>query len=100
MDASPRAAMLYHTRCEDRHYEPHFIQSCFLCNKPLGFNSDIFMYRSAECQQEWIEIDEVKEKNWKSSPLSRSSSSSSSSFWRKPVVQEQQGCRSGTVAVA
>ncbi|KAF8028633.1 hypothetical protein BT93_E1313 [Corymbia citriodora subsp. variegata] len=90
MDASPRAAMLYHTRCEDRHYEPHFIQSCFLCNKPLGFNSDIFMYRSADkCQQEWIEIDEVKEKNWKSSPLSRSSSSSSSSLWR-----------SGTVAVA
>ncbi|KAF8028686.1 hypothetical protein BT93_E1362 [Corymbia citriodora subsp. variegata] len=89
MDASPRAAMVYHTRCEDRHYEPHFIQSCFLCNKPLGFNSDIFMYRSA-CRQEWIEIDEAKEKNWKSSPLSRSSSSSSSS----------KAAGSGTVAVA
>ncbi|KAM7465897.1 hypothetical protein LguiB_013459 [Lonicera macranthoides] len=49
--------------------QPHFLDSCFLCNKPLGHNRDIFMYRgdipfcSEECRQEQIEIDEAKEKN-------------------------------------
>lgn len=26
--------------------QPHFLEACFLCNKPLGYNRDIFMYRS------------------------------------------------------
>ncbi|XP_038903293.1 FCS-Like Zinc finger 2-like [Benincasa hispida] len=52
---------------------PHFLDSCFLCRKPLGNNIDIFMYRgdtpfcSEECRQEQIEIDEMKEKKWRRS---------------------------------
>ncbi|XP_004241979.1 FCS-Like Zinc finger 1-like [Solanum lycopersicum] len=48
--------------------QPHFLDACFLCNKPLGFNRDIFMYRgdtpfcSEECRQEEIDNDEAKEK--------------------------------------
>jgi hypothetical protein len=33
--------------CEDHYNEPHFLEACFLCRKPLGLNSDIFMYRLA-----------------------------------------------------
>ncbi|XP_026661926.2 FCS-Like Zinc finger 2 [Phoenix dactylifera] len=49
----------------------HFLDSCFLCQKPLTGNRDIFMYRgdtpfcSEECRQEQIEMDEAKEKNRK-----------------------------------
>ncbi|KAI7738604.1 hypothetical protein M8C21_011465 [Ambrosia artemisiifolia] len=48
--------------------QPHYLDSCSLCNKPLGRNRDIFMYRgdipfcSVECREEQIEIDESKEK--------------------------------------
>ncbi|PKA53296.1 hypothetical protein AXF42_Ash010026 [Apostasia shenzhenica] len=48
----------------------HFLDSCFLCKKPLAGNGDIFMYRgdtpfcSVECRQEQMEIDEAME-NWK-----------------------------------
>lgn len=54
---------------EDPH-QPHFLDSCFGCKKPLGANRDIFMYRgdtpfcSEDCRQEQIEIDESKEKSW------------------------------------
>lgn len=50
------------------HDQPHFLEACFLCGKPLGDNHDIFMYRgdtpfcSEECRQEQIEMDEAKEK--------------------------------------
>ncbi|KAF7849073.1 hypothetical protein BT93_L1271 [Corymbia citriodora subsp. variegata] len=112
MAASPRTAMLYYAGHEDCHYEPHFLQSCFLCNKPLGFNSDIFMYRgdtafcSKECRQEQIEIDEAKEKSWKRSPSSSSSSSSSSSNSSRASSRKSESSkggkavRTGTVAVA
>ncbi|KAK4557654.1 hypothetical protein RGQ29_007422 [Quercus rubra] len=67
---SPRSAgpRFYDARFED--HQPHFLEACFLCKKPLGDNKDIFMYRgdtpfcSVECRQEQIEIDEAKEKNW------------------------------------
>ncbi|KAK9121128.1 hypothetical protein Syun_018745 [Stephania yunnanensis] len=66
--SSPRSARFF----EDNNYQqPHFLESCFLCKKPLGNNRDIFMYRgdtpfcSEECRQEQIDIDEMKEKkNW------------------------------------
>ncbi|KAL0913488.1 hypothetical protein M5K25_016952 [Dendrobium thyrsiflorum] len=52
--------------------EPHdFLDSCFLCKKPLSRNDDIFMYRgdtpfcSEVCREEQIEMDEAKEMNWK-----------------------------------
>ncbi|KAG2669101.1 hypothetical protein I3843_14G019000 [Carya illinoinensis] len=69
----------------ENHDEPgHFLESCFLCRKPLGLNCDIFMYRgntpfcSKECRREQIEFDDAKEKkSWKMSPPTSSSSSSS-----------------------
>ncbi|KDP28898.1 hypothetical protein JCGZ_14669 [Jatropha curcas] len=83
--------------------EPHFLEACFLCRKPLGCNSDIFMYRgntpfcSKECRQEQIEMDESrKKKNWKLS-------SSSSRSLRKSEGEEtssNKAVRTGTVAVA
>ncbi|XP_078163291.1 FCS-Like Zinc finger 2-like [Carex rostrata] len=45
----------------------HFLDSCFLCKKPLSGNRDIFMYRgdqpfcSEECRQQQIETDEAQE---------------------------------------
>ncbi|KAF7852338.1 hypothetical protein BT93_L0896, partial [Corymbia citriodora subsp. variegata] len=91
--------------------KPHFLQSCFLCNKPLGFNSDIFIYRgdtafcSKECRQEQIEIDEAKERSWKRSRSSSSSSSSSSNSSRASSRKTEsskggKAVRTGTVAVA
>ncbi|CAK8562635.1 unnamed protein product [Lathyrus sativus] len=66
--SSPRSGgRFYDTRFEDQ--QPHFLEACSLCSKPLGHNKDIFMYRgdtpfcSEECRQEQIEIDEMKEKN-------------------------------------
>ncbi|PHT32662.1 hypothetical protein CQW23_28999 [Capsicum baccatum] len=56
------------TRFEEQ--QPHFLEACFRCNKPLGFNRDIFMYRgdtpfcSEECRQEQIDMDEAKEKQF------------------------------------
>ncbi|KAJ4878074.1 hypothetical protein Rs2_43092 [Raphanus sativus] len=47
--------------------QPHYLDSCFLCKKPLH-NRDIYMYRgdtpfcSEECRQEQIERDEAEEK--------------------------------------
>ncbi|GAA0147804.1 hypothetical protein LIER_07417 [Lithospermum erythrorhizon] len=63
---------------EEQHEQPptHFLDSCFLCKKTLG-HRDIFMYRgdtpfcSEECRQEQIEMDEAKEKSWKSTKAFR-----------------------------
>ncbi|KAJ8633794.1 hypothetical protein MRB53_027130 [Persea americana] len=47
----------------------HFLDACYLCRKPLGPNTDIFMYRgdtpfcSEGCRQEQMDIDEAMEKN-------------------------------------
>ncbi|KAL6279832.1 hypothetical protein ACE6H2_016713 [Prunus campanulata] len=66
---SPRSGRYCDARFEETH-QPHFLEACFLCKKPLGDNRDIFMYRgdtpfcSEECRDEQIEIDEAKEKNW------------------------------------
>ncbi|GJN26612.1 hypothetical protein PR202_gb14556 [Eleusine coracana subsp. coracana] len=46
----------------------HFLESCFLCRKPLARNRDIFMYRgdipfcTEECRREQIEMDEEMER--------------------------------------
>ena len=39
--------MFHYGGCEDYYNEPHFLEACFLCRKPLASNSDIFMYRLA-----------------------------------------------------
>ena len=43
VSSSPRSARFYDARFED--HQPHFLDACFLCKKPLGGNRDIFMYR-------------------------------------------------------
>ncbi|KAL3739019.1 hypothetical protein ACJRO7_020419 [Eucalyptus globulus] len=84
MAASLTAAILYCAGCKGRHYEPHFLQSCFLCYKSLGFNSDIFLYR---------------EKAGRGHPSSRSSSPSFLSR-KSESSKRSKAVRSGTVAVA
>ncbi|XP_015897849.3 FCS-Like Zinc finger 3 [Ziziphus jujuba] len=72
-----RTGMFRFAEDEDHQNETHFLEACFLCRKPLGYNTDIFMYRgntpfcSKECRQEQIEIDEAKEKSWKLSSSNR-----------------------------
>lgn len=39
--------MFHYGGCEDYYNEPHFLEACSLCRKPLASNSDIFMYRLA-----------------------------------------------------
>ncbi|POO03122.1 Zf-FLZ domain containing protein [Trema orientale] len=105
---SPRSGRFYDARFEE--HQPHFLEACFLCKKPLGDNRDIFMYRgdtpfcSEECRAEQIEIDEAKEKNWNLSSMKalrkkdqRKSSSSSSS---SPNKNQDYPFRTGTVAAA
>nr|GMD97297.1 FCS-Like Zinc finger 2-like [Ipomoea batatas] len=68
---SSAAAVIGDGRFEESHcpQQSHFLDSCFLCRKPLD-NRDIFMYRgdtpfcSEECRQEQIDMDESKEKRW------------------------------------
>ncbi|KAE8038528.1 hypothetical protein FH972_011029 [Carpinus fangiana] len=103
------SGMIHYVGCEDHFNEPHFLESCFLCRKPLGKNSDIFMYRgntpfcSKECRQEQITIDESKEKkSWKLSSSSASSSSSNRAT-RKSDTKDStpsKTVRTGTVVVA
>ncbi|XP_042510511.1 FCS-Like Zinc finger 2-like [Macadamia integrifolia] len=95
-------------RFEENHHQPHFLEACYLCNKPLRDNRDIFMYRgdtpfcSEECRQEQIEMDEAKETNWNLSAGSmkalrkeqkKKTSTSPSKAQNYPV-------RTGTVAAA
>ncbi|KAK9927797.1 hypothetical protein M0R45_024963 [Rubus argutus] len=40
---SPRSGRFWDARFEE--HQPHFLEACFLCKKPLGDNRDIFMYR-------------------------------------------------------
>ncbi|XP_058224280.1 FCS-Like Zinc finger 1-like [Rhododendron vialii] len=69
-----RSAALSNAGYRECNQGSHFLESCFLCRKPLGQNNDIFMYRgntpfcSQECRQEQMETDEAdeaKEKRWK-----------------------------------
>ncbi|KAK8599759.1 hypothetical protein V6N13_060418 [Hibiscus sabdariffa] len=94
-------------RFEDQIHQPHFLDACFLCKKPLGGNKDIFMYRgdtpfcSEECRQEQIDMDEAKEK-------SKSLSSSMKALRKKdqrkatssPTKAQSYRFRTGTVAAA
>ncbi|XWS49633.1 hypothetical protein CRYUN_Cryun12cG0019900 [Craigia yunnanensis] len=101
--SSPRSARFYDARFEN--HQPHFLDACFLCKKPLGGNRDIFMYRgdtpfcSEECRQEQIEIDEAKEKNWNLSSsmkaLRKDQRKSTS-----PSKAQDYPLRKGTVAAA
>ncbi|GAB4834661.1 hypothetical protein Ancab_032924 [Ancistrocladus abbreviatus] len=108
--SSPRsnsARVCYDARFEE--HQPHFLEACFLCKKPLGDKTDIFMYRgdtpfcSEECRQEQIEIDEAKEKNWNlstSMKAIRSQKESNKSSSSSPSKSKNYPCRAGTVAAA
>ncbi|KAE8661855.1 poly(U)-specific endoribonuclease-B-like [Hibiscus syriacus] len=102
---SPRSARFYDSRFDDVQ-QPHFLDACFLCNKPLGGNRDIFMYRgdtpfcSEDCRQEQIDMDEAKEKN---KNLSSSMKAMRMKDQRKSTsANDDQGfpLRTGTVAAA
>ncbi|GMI96182.1 hypothetical protein like AT5G47060 [Hibiscus trionum] len=96
-------------RFEDQIHQPHFLDSCFLCKKPLGGNKDIFMYRgdtpfcSEECRQEQIDMDEAKEKSHSLS-LSSSLKALRKKEQRKsttsPTKAQSHPFRTGTVAAA
>ncbi|XP_009128930.2 FCS-Like Zinc finger 1 [Brassica rapa] len=107
--SSPRSAVsgrFHDFRFDNR--QPHFLDSCFLCQKPLGDNRDIYMYRgdvpfcSEECRQEQIERDEAKEKKQslsysvKSAMRRKEQRSSSSS----PTRSRGYACHNGTIAAA
>ncbi|CAF1919580.1 hypothetical protein F2Q70_00018021 [Brassica cretica] len=107
--SSPRSAVsgrFHDFRFDNR--QPHFLDSCFLCKKPLGDNRDIYMYRgdtpfcSEECRQEQIERDEAKEKKQNlsysvNSAMRRKEQRSSSS---SPTRSRGYSCHNGTIAAA
>ncbi|OIT07856.1 FCS-Like Zinc finger 3 [Nicotiana tabacum] len=99
-----KSAALYYTGCEDHHYQPHFLDACTLCQRPLAHNSDIFMYRgdtpfcSQECRQEQIEMDEANERKWKLSASKRSSRTKTETPTKE--TDANKAVRNGTVAVA
>ncbi|GAV77403.1 DUF581 domain-containing protein [Cephalotus follicularis] len=103
--SSPRSARFYDARYED--HQTHFLESCFLCKKPLGGNRDIFMYRgdtpfcSEECRQEQIDIDEAKESNWNlSSSMKALRKRNDKSKSTSPSKNQDYPFRTGTVVAA
>ncbi|CAO2835231.1 unnamed protein product [Amaranthus hypochondriacus] len=101
MSSFAKSRSMFYSGCEDLYntHQPHFLDSCFLCNKPLKPNKDIFMYRgntpfcSDDCRQEQIDIDEAKERPWKLRATLRKAENPTKSGSKKAV-------RTGTVAVA
>ncbi|XP_051146539.1 FCS-Like Zinc finger 3-like [Andrographis paniculata] len=95
-----RSSPAYYNGCEHESFQPHFLDSCFLCNRALNHNSDIFMYRgntpfcSQECRQEQIEMDEASEKRWEVPATKRSRTVRQNGDGAKKSV------RTGTVAVS
>ncbi|XP_010538490.1 PREDICTED: uncharacterized protein LOC104812823 [Tarenaya hassleriana] len=89
------------------HQQPHYLESCTMCKKPL-VKIDIYMYRgdipfcSEECRQEQIDRDEAVEKkkrvssSMKAMRRKEQSSSASSSPNRSP----DYSFKAGTVAAA
>ncbi|XP_051130370.1 FCS-Like Zinc finger 2 [Andrographis paniculata] len=97
----------YYAGSEYDNYEPHFLDSCSLCNRSLNPNSDIFMYRgnkpfcSQECRQEQIEMDEAEEKKQRlSSSSKRSKSVRQQTSESSKESDTEKAVRTGTVAVA
>ncbi|KAL9350391.1 hypothetical protein Peur_057646 [Populus x canadensis] len=99
---SPRSARFCDARYDD--HQPHFLEACFLCKKPLGDNRDIFMYRgdmpfcSEECRQEQIDIDEAKEKNWNLSSSMKALRKNDQKKSTSPTKAQDYSSRAGTVA--
>ncbi|GMJ06072.1 hypothetical protein like AT4G17670 [Hibiscus trionum] len=102
---SPRSARFYDARFEDVQ-QPHFLDACFLCKKPLGGNRDIFMYRgdtpfcSEDCRQEQIDMDEAKEKNKSLSSSIKAMRKKDQRKSTSPNKDQGYPFRTGTVAAA
>ncbi|KAK9266922.1 hypothetical protein L1049_027181 [Liquidambar formosana] len=104
--SSPRSARFYDARFEE--HQPHFLEACSLCKKPLGDNRDIFMYRgdtpfcSEECRQEQIDKDEAKDKNWNlsSSMKALRKKEQNRSTSNSPTKTQNYPFHTGTVAAA
>ncbi|MFQ6632311.1 hypothetical protein Gotur_009875 [Gossypium turneri] len=102
--SSPRSGRFCDARFED--HQPHFLDACFLCKKPIGGNRDIFMYRgdtpfcSEECRQEQIEIDEAKEKNHNLSSSIKAMRKKDQKKSTSSTKAESYPFRPGTVAAA
>ncbi|TYI34444.1 hypothetical protein ES332_A03G009400v1 [Gossypium tomentosum] len=107
ISSSPRSTRFYDGRFED-HHQPHFLDACFLCKKPLGGNKDIFMYRgdtpfcSEECRQEQIDMDEAKENNlsFSSSMKALRKKKDQRKSSKSPTKAEDYPFRTSTVAAA
>lgn len=80
-----------------------FLQTCFLCKRCLGPDTDIYMYRgdaafcSVECRHEQIVIDEHTEK---CSAEVRKMKESSAPATRRQSSAANQSVQAGTVAAA
>ncbi|PIA32506.1 hypothetical protein AQUCO_04400003v1 [Aquilegia coerulea] len=102
--SSPRSTRFYESRCKEPQL-PHFLETCFLCKKTIGENRDIFMYRgdtpfcSEECREEQMEIDELKEKNWKFSASIKSYRNDKQTK-STPNKSQNYQARTSTVAAA
>ncbi|CAL9051479.1 FCS-Like Zinc finger 2-like [Musa acuminata AAA Group] len=85
----------------------HFLDSCFLCKRPLSRNRDIFMYRgdtpfcSVECRQEQIEMDEAREQklklSLKNSSTKEQPNASKTSAINSPPKSQKIHVKAGTV---
>lgn len=98
-----RSGRFFNGRYEEQ--QPHFLDACFLCKKPLG-NRDIFMYRgdtpfcSEECRAEQIDIDEAKEKNKNLSASMRALRKKEQSETATNKTSKKYPFHSGAVAAA
>lgn len=103
MVSDSRSGRFYDARFEG--HQPHFLEACHLCNKPLG-NKDIYMYRgdtpfcSEECRLEQIEMDEAKEKNRNLSSSMKAMRKKEQSKSGSPNKAQDYSYRTGTVVAA
>ncbi|KAL5551252.1 hypothetical protein UlMin_001428 [Ulmus minor] len=102
--SSPRSGRFYDARFEEP--QPHFLEACFRCKKPLSENRDIFMYRgdtpfcSDDCRAEQIDMDEAKEKNWNLSSIKAMRKKEQKRKANSPSKTRDYPFRTGTVAAA
>lgn len=104
--SSPRSGIgrFYDARFEE--HQPHFLEACSLCKKPLGDNKDIFMYRgdtpfcSEDCRQEQIASDEAKEKKLNLSSSVKALRKKQQRESTSPNKTQNYPFRTGTIAAA
>ncbi|KAE8722211.1 poly(U)-specific endoribonuclease-B-like [Hibiscus syriacus] len=106
MNPSPSRPCIrfYENRFEER--QPHFLDACFLCRKPLGNNQDIFMYRgdtpfcSEECRYNQIVKDEVNAKRFQLSATLKALRNKEQTKTASAATTDGYHLHTGTVAAA